>query len=1272
MSIEQEATLPRRKEAVLRTPLALTLAAALTIPALGAAPAASAAPMAPLVADPAALVNTFIGSQNEGNTFPGASAPFGMVQVSPDTLRPNDDSDEWSHTGYNYDHTRIRGFSQLHPSGVGCSLGGQLPLMPTTGPLDSTQAGANASTFSHDSETSAPGYYSVDLADYGITAELAATTRTGTQRYTYPATEQANVFVYAGRALKEVLDSTLTVIDDRTIEVTMTGQGFCQDTEPYTVHAVTQFDRPFASATVFSGDAFEAAGVTTTTGAGNRGVAVTFDTTEDADVEVTTGLSWVDVDGARANLVAEGGLGLDETRAATYDAWNQWLSRIDVGGGTETQQRTFYSSLYRALLSPNTGSDVDGRYTGWDQAIHTADDFTYYQTWSLWDTYRTQQHLLSLIAPEQMTDMARSILKISDQTGWLPRWGYGTVETNIMTGDPVAPFLVSAWKQGLLDGFEEEVYAALVHNADTVPPADHPANGRAGLPHYLEHGYVPHEPGAPKKPGDFDLHHGGSATLEYAVADGAIASMAAGLGKTEDAQRFAERAQSYRSILDPRTGFFRSRNAEGAFIGEADPANSSGFHEGSGWHYLWHVQHDVPGLVDLIGGPTETAERLDSFFAYDALLTDREETVRNTWVNGPYDYYGQDTYNPQNEPNIHAPYIYQWVGQPWKTVDVVHGALTLYTDGPDGVTGNDDMGTMSSWHVLASIGLYPSVPGADTWAMTTPVFDQVTLSSEGVGGAQVRITAPGTTEANRYIESVTVNGAAHEKSYVTGDVLRAAGGADIDYAVSATPSEWATAADAAQPALSHVDVERTDLGASLTPTRVLASSSDEAVEVPLSLDVIATGPGTVDGTVTVSTSEPLSLSEPIEFGIESDGLPMTETFPIPLTLAAGAEAGEHVVTVTVTAGDREIERQATIVVGEESALAPYFSNVGIGDEGADNADLDLKGWYLLRGALEDAGIVQGRTYQVPGTELSYQLAAVPAGTPDNIAANGEALDLTGSLTGATRFSFVGTGTSGTQVGEVTVRLDDGTSFASTIAFTDWCSRDLARGNVEIARTSHRGSNASTDGVQCALFATAPIDIPAGREVVGIDLPVNAEMHIFAIASDAPEVEEPTETVVTEVAPVTFDDATRTFTVPTTEGVEYVLESGVAEPRARAVDPGTVLAAGVYDGTGTVVVTARAIEGYVLADDVTARWEHTFAAVPVDPTDPTDPTVPTDPGAPGGGTGPGAEVPAGTGAGTDADGSLASSGTEGLWAGALALLLVLVGGAVMWLRRTRES
>ncbi|MGO1317184.1 MAG: GH92 family glycosyl hydrolase, partial [Cellulomonadaceae bacterium] len=1109
---------------MLRTTLAAALTTTLVLPGMLSLepPDTDTASVTAAPTDLAALVNPFIGTQKDGNTFPGASTPFGMVQLSPDTLNS---SGGGHYAGYNWDHSQIRGFSMLHPSGVGCGLGGNLPIMPTTGDVSSTRSADYASSFSHDSEAADPGYYRVTLDDYGITAELTATTRTGTQRYTFPETDRANVLINTGQALHQITNSTVTVIDDRTIETVMTGQGFCQATEPYTVYTVTTFDRDIESVSTWSGDTLTKDS-RQTSGSGNRGVAVTFDATQDRTVEVTTALSWVDLDGARRNMAEEGTSDFDDAREHTYDTWNDWLEKIAVTGGEDEQQRTFYSSLYRALLSPNTGSDVDGRYTGWDQQIHATEDFTYYQTWSLWDTYRTQQQLLSLIAPAQMSDMARSILKVNEHSGWLPRWGYATVETNVMTGDPVTPFLVSAYHQGLLQGFEEEAYAALKHNADVVPPADHPANGRVGNPHYLEHGYVPYNPSAPKKPGDFDLDHGGSATLEYALADAMLATMAESLGHTEDAERYAARGQNYRSIFDPRTDNFRARDTSGMFIGDPDPARSTGFHEGTASQYLWHVQQDIPGLIELLDGAETTEARLDHFFRYDDLMEDLEHTVRELWVNDPYGYYGTDVYNPQNEPNIHAPYVYLWTGQPWKTTDIVHGALTLYTDAPNGVTGNDDMGTMSSWHVLSSIGVYPAVPGAEYWALTSPVFESVLVDLDpSYYTSDLSITAPGTSANNRYIQGVTLNGDDLERSYLTGDDLRA--GADVVFAVGDAPSTWATSPDSAPPAIDSADVALNDLAAAVSPTRTIAQSSDQETELALTVDVVAAAPGTVAGTIEVQTDAPLSAGPLADWSINSGNLPMTQTIDIPVTLAANAEPGEYPVAVTVRSGEREVVQTATIAIGAHSPLTAYFNNTGIGDRGTGNANLDLKGWYLLRDALADAGIVQGRTYEVPGNSaLTYALPLVPPGEPDNIAANGEKLDLAGTLTGATTFSFVGTGASGNQSGQATVRLDDGSSFTTPLGFTDWCADAPALGNIAIVRTSERGAKTGTDGARCGLFATAPVAIPEGREVIGIDLPVNRDIHVFAIASDAPEPEEPGEpgdTVVDDVAAVTFDD-----------------------------------------------------------------------------------------------------------------------------------------------------
>ncbi|MGW3407681.1 GH92 family glycosyl hydrolase [Streptomyces sp. NPDC000888] len=769
--------------------LRLLMAGAVAASALFAAPAAQAVgPSAGQLTD---LVNPFIGTENDGNTYPGAAVPFGMVQFSPDTGH---------NTGYDYSQNHIRGFSLVHLSGVGCGLGGDLPVLPTTGDVTETDYGRYQAEFSHDTESASPGYYKVGLKT-GIDAELTATARTGVQRYTFPATDKANVLLNAGQSLHRTVSTKVEILDNRTVRTAITGSGFCQDTKPYTVYTITRFDRPFTTYGTWDGET-----VTTGSQAGRDGAFVRFDTTKDRTVEATTALSYVDARGAALNLRSEGGRSFDTVRGEANRTWEDRLNDVRAQGGTDTLRRTFYSSLYRSFLAPNIGSDADGRYTGWDQKIHRAKGFTYYQNWSLWDTYRTQSQLLSLLAPREARDMAISVIKIDEESGWLPKWGYGTVETNIMTGDPVTPFLTNAYQQGLLkgsEGYTARAYRALKKNADGVPPADSSAVGREANKEYIANGFAPYVKDRPHaKPGDSDYDHGASATLEYALSDAMLGAMARDLGHDADAARYAARSENYRKIYDSSTGFFRARDASGAFTGPADPAQSEGFHEGTSWQYQWLVPQDLPGMVDLIGGKQAANDRLDSFFAYEQLLEDPAKTAREVWVNGPYDYYNADKYNPQNEPDLIAPYTYLSTGQPWKTTDVVHAALTLFTDAPTGMTGNDDLGTMSAWNVLSSIGIFPVQPGYDTWGLSTPVFERVdlTLDRRYYPRGALTVTAPGTSDSDRYIQSAQVNGSSYGRTYLTTDALRGIG--SLAFTVGDEPSEWGTSAEAAPPALN--------------------------------------------------------------------------------------------------------------------------------------------------------------------------------------------------------------------------------------------------------------------------------------------------------------------------------------------------------------------------------------------------------------------------------------------------------------------------------------
>lgn len=1079
----------------------LLLAGASAVPAppalaaSGSASAAAEGAPAPVVAAEEPLtshVNPFIGTQDDGNTYPGAAVPFGMVQFSPDTGH---------YAGYDYDQDRIRGFSLVHLSGVGCGLGGTLPVLPTTGEVTSTDNADYALGYTHDEEEAAPGYYRVDLhGEAGVIgAELSATERTAVQRYTFPATGQANVLLNTGQALNGVDSSTVRITGDRTVETEITVSGFCQATEPQTIHTVTTFDRPFTAHGTWAGDEVTG-GSGESSGGGRRGAYVTFDTTDgDTDVEAVTAMSYVGPDGARRNLEAERST-FDDARAAATAAWEDRLATVRVARGAQEDLRTFYSSLYRSFLAPNVASDVDGRYRGWDQEVHEAEEgFTYYQNFSLWDTYRTQQQLLYLLAPDESADMALSLVRQGQQGGWLPRWGYGAVETNIMTGDPVTPFLVSAWNQGLLEGHEEEAYELLRENADRVPPSDSPFNGRAANAEYIEQGFVPHEPTRSGKPGDYDFDHGGSATLEYALADAMLSTMAEGLGHHDDAARYAARGQSFRNVFDPRTGAFRARDDAGMFVGDPDPAHSEGFHEGTAVQYQWLVQQDVPGLFDLLGGTPAAVEDLDAFFAYEQLLEDPEGTARDVWVNGTYDYYGWETYNPNNEPNLHAPYMYLWAGEPWKTTDVVRAAATLFTDGPHGVTGNDDLGTMSAWHVLSSVGIYPIAPGADLWGLSTPRFDDVriALDEDVFGTDELRVTADGVTDEARYTQAASLGGEPLDRAWVTGDELVAAGGLDV--AVGSAPSDWATAPEASPGAVVPGEHTTTGLRAGVSPAHPVVRPGGTT---ELRLDVVAQAPGVASGTVKVTARGSLDADvRPARWRVRSGGLPTTVEGTVVVRADADARPGEHRVKVKVTdRSGRHVKREVPVVVAAGSWVSQSFDNVGIGDAGAANADLDGSGAYLLREPLAELGAVQGLELTVPGTDLTYVLGAPAAGEPDNIAASGETLTVPEPLREATRIAVVGTSTHGTHGGDLLLTFTDGTTESAEVALPDWCGEPGDA--VEVARPSARGSGTDVQNIGCGLFSTAPIPLPEGKDLASITLPDDERLHVFAIATDA--------------------------------------------------------------------------------------------------------------------------------------------------------------------------
>ncbi|WP_329583855.1 GH92 family glycosyl hydrolase [Kitasatospora sp. NBC_01250] len=636
--------------------------------------ASGGAVAATTVDDPAQYVNPFVGTQSPtddyggggmaGNTFPGAVAPLGMVQWSPDTVSRQPG-------GYVYDDNRIHGFSLTHISGAGCGDYDNVPFMPFLG---STPVAS--STFSHTNESASPGTYSVTLDD-GIRTDLAATPRSGIAQFSYPAGQQASLTVDAGTAANAATGS-ITLGSAQLSGYTDSGN-FCNSGNHYRLYFTVAFDHPFSQASVSGGSL----------------VQLSFDTTTSQTVTARVGLSFVSVAGAQANLQAEQGSDtFGQVQTATRASWDSMLSRIAVSGGSSTDTRTFYTALYHALQDPSVFSDVNGQYIGFDGQQHTvAAGHTQYADFSGWDIYRSQIQLLALLAPQQASDIGQSIVNQGQQDGYLDRWTLANTGTGVMVGDPMTIIASDLYAFGAT-GFDAQT---LLQLAVTGAENDKERGDHEG---YDAMGYVPASADS----------ESASVTLEYASADFAISQLAQRLGNSTVWQEFLHRAQDWRNLLNSGTGYIGPRNTDHSFQAQ-DPTSSSGFAEGTSSQYTWLVPQNLQGLIATLGGDSAVSSRLDAFFGH-----------LNAGTNAPYAYLGNEP--SVATPWI---YDYAGSPSRTQAV-VRQALTTLFSDAPNGEPGNDDLGELSSWAVWAAVGLYPEVPGRSELAMASPLFPAVTIT----------------------------------------------------------------------------------------------------------------------------------------------------------------------------------------------------------------------------------------------------------------------------------------------------------------------------------------------------------------------------------------------------------------------------------------------------------------------------------------------------------------------------------------------------------------
>ena len=683
-------------------------------------------------------VNPFIGTDFTGNTYPGAQAPFGMVQLSPDNGLPG-----WDRiSGYFYPDSTIAGFSHTHLSGTGAGDLYDISFMPVTLPYKEADAPLGIhSLFSHDEETASAGYYQVRLKDYDINVELTATERCGIQRYTFPEADAA-IFLNLRKAMNWDFtnDTRIEVVDSVTIQGYRFSDGWARDQH---IYFRTRFSKPFASVQLDT-----AAVIKDGKRIGSSAIArFDFHTSAGEQILVTTAISGVSMEGAARNLAAEAPADdFDKYLAVTRKNWNEQLSKVEIKSNDIDEKVKFYTALYHSMLAPTIYSDVDGAYYGPDKQVHQADGWTNYSPFSLWDTYRAAHPLYTYIEPQRVNDMVKSFLAFSEQNGRLPVWNFYGSETDMMIGYHAVPVIVDAYLKGIGDFDPKKALAACVATANI--------DEYRGIGLYKKYGYVPYDVTDHYNSENWSL----SKTLEYAYDDYCIARMAEKLGEKQIADEFYKRSRNYKNVYNSQTTFMQPRNNKGSFIEDFSPDDyTPHICESNGWQYFWSVQQDVDGLISLVGGKERFAQKLDSMFTYNP-SADEDLPIFSTGMIGQYAH--------GNEPSHHVIYLFNAIGQPWKTqkyaAEVMH---ELYKNTPAGLCGNEDCGQMSAWYVFSAMGFYPVDPISGKYEIGTPMYPEMKMHL--ANGKTFTILAPAVSKENIYIQSVKLDGKPYDKSYIT-------------------------------------------------------------------------------------------------------------------------------------------------------------------------------------------------------------------------------------------------------------------------------------------------------------------------------------------------------------------------------------------------------------------------------------------------------------------------------------------------------------------------
>ena len=1090
------------------------------------------------VSDPASLVNPFIGTTNGGDTFPGADMPFGMIQWSPDTNnRPEGGGYQYTDTqllGYSLTHlsgpgcgaegdvpvlpttgavagdptstttpvnhsseTATPGYYQMDSGGVNTQLatttraGSANFTFPTSSSSDNLLFKLSDSA-APDSATHFQVVNAHEVSGYVTSGEFCGAANqytlhfvmrfkqaiTGYGTWTNGASAQAGVkSMTTHLSAAQLQQARLAAKTAGATSLADKGLAGPRNSANGRLRAAPE--NPTTSSTPQSTRAGHGArghaAAPPVTGA--DGAYVSFASPTGSAVQARVGISYVSDSGAAQNLAKEiPGFNLNTVKTAAHTAWNTALSKIQVAGGTPTQQAVFYTGLYHSLLHPNVDSDVNGQYPGFDGQVHTAPSgHPVYANYSGWDIYRSQSQLEAMLFPKQMSDTVRSMLDSYNQTGMFPKWSEDNGESYVMVGDPSDPIIADARAFGATD------YNAQQALTDMETEANVPGNIRPGLSDYENDGYLPID----GTYGCCNYYGPVSTQEEYNAADNAISQFAKSLGAGSVASTFATRANNWQNVYNPGSAFLQPKLTDGSFQSGFDPTSSTGFVEADAYVYRAELPFDVAGLVKAEGGDANYQKVLDGL------------TSSVTGMGATQAQLG-------NEPSFDIPWEYDYVGEPYKAQEVVRQVQDqLYLNAPDGLAGNDDLGAMSSWLVWSAIGAYPETPGSATVALGSPEFTKVAIHLGD--GRTITESAPQAADNAPYVQSMTVNGAPWNKAYLPASLFSKGGSvnwtlgtsADATFASAATSTPPSNQAGLL-PALGDVSGPGGDSLEVLNP--------GSSTTLTLGAQSLTTGSQTVNWTATATSGSGLTVSP--GSGSLIVGAEKQASTPVQVTVPATATDGNYQVVFHLTSatGVKLPNVVEDIGVASPGDLTPYYNNTGISsDSSTSSADFDGDGFSFSQQALAAAGVTLGGSVTSGGDHYTFPSAA--AGTPDNVTAGGQTIKVL-PVTGATSIGFLGTASNGPSTGTATVNYTDGSSQQVAITFGDWTlnagSATTPTSDTVVADTPYRNaSGGAPQQIGTYMFATS-LPLQAGKTVQSVTLPSTTSaggLHVFAIGSD---------------------------------------------------------------------------------------------------------------------------------------------------------------------------